>query len=280
MIVQRRALAIGLAFAAALPAAAKGPDGLRVMSFNVRLPVAADGPNRWEARQGLFVETIRRADADIIGTQELWKIQADHLIAKLPRYSWFGIDRRGGHADEHMGVFYRRDRLKLVQLGNFWLSDTPDVPGSISWGHPYPRMATWGLFETIPGGKRFWFINTHFPYRAEDEAAREKGAAAIAAWIAARPDGAPVVLTGDFNTVPESPAHRTLSAGLADAWNAAKVRSGPAETFHAFTGKADRRIDWAFARGLTAAKVETVTFGRNGRYPSDHFPVVVDYRWP
>jgi endonuclease/exonuclease/phosphatase family metal-dependent hydrolase len=280
MIVQRRALVIGLAFAAALPAAAKGPDGLRVMSFNVRLPVAADGPNRWEARQGLFVETIRRADADIIGTQELWKIQADHLIAKLPRYSWFGIDRRGGHADEHMGVFYRRDRLKLVQLGNFWLSDTPDVPGSISWGHPYPRMATWGLFETIPGGKRFWFINTHFPYRAEDEAAREKGAAAIAAWIAARPDGAPVVLTGDFNTVPDSGTHNALSAGLADAWNAAKVRSGPAETFHAFTGKADRRIDWVFARGLTAAKVETVTFGRNGRYPSDHFPVVVDYRWP
>lgn len=280
MIVQRRALVIGLAFAAALPAAAKGPDGLRVMSFNVRLPVAADGPNRWEARQGLFVETIRRADADIIGTQELWKIQADHLIAKLPRYSWFGIDRRGGHADEHMGVFYRRDRLKLVQLGNFWLSDTPDVPGSISWGHPYPRMATWGLFETIPGGKRFWFINTHFPYRAEDEAAREKGAAAIAAWISARPDGAPVVLTGDFNTVPDSGTHNALSAGLADAWNAAKVRSGPAETFHAFTGKADRRIDWVFARGLTAAKVETVTFGRNGRYPSDHFPVVVDYRWP
>jgi endonuclease/exonuclease/phosphatase family metal-dependent hydrolase len=280
MIVQRRALVIGLAFAAALPAAAKGPDGLRVMSFNVRLPVAADGPNRWEARQGLFVETIRRADADIIGTQELWKIQADHLIAKLPRYSWFGIDRRGGHADEHMGVLYRRDRLKLVQLGNFWLSDTPDVPGSISWGHPYPRMATWGLFETIPGGKRFWFINTHFPYRAEDEAAREKGAAAIAAWIAARPDGAPVVLTGDFNTVPDSGTHNALSAGLADAWNAAKVRSGPAETFHAFTGKADRRIDWVFARGLTAAKVETVTFGRNGRYPSDHFPVVVDYRWP
>jgi endonuclease/exonuclease/phosphatase family metal-dependent hydrolase len=280
MIVQRRALVIGLAFAAALPAAATGPDGLRVMSFNIRLPVAADGPNRWEARQGLFVETIRRADADIIGTQELWKIQADHLIAKLPRYSWFGIDRRGGHADEHMGVFYRRDRLKLVQLGNFWLSDTPDVPGSISWGHPYPRMATWGLFETIPGGKRFWFINTHFPYRAEDEAAREKGAAAIAAWIAARPDGAPVVLTGDFNTVPDSGTHNALSAGLADAWNAAKVRSGPAETFHAFTGKADRRIDWVFARGLTAAKVETVTFGRNGRYPSDHFPVVVDYRWP
>ncbi|HEY0622001.1 endonuclease/exonuclease/phosphatase family protein [Sphingomonas sp.] len=272
------AAAAAAAPATALPAAAR--DGLRVMAFNVRLPIASDGPNRWEARQDLFVETIRRADPDIIGTQELWKIQGDYLIAKLPRYSWFGIDRRGGHADEHMGVFYRRDRLKLVEMGNFWLSDTPDVPGSISWGHPLPRMVTWGLFERVKGGKRFWFFNTHFPYRAEDEAAREKGAAAIAARIAKLPGHLPVVVTGDFNTVPDSAAHRALSAGLVDAWDAAKVRTGPAETFHNFTGKADRRIDWVFAKGLTATRAETVTFGAKGRYPSDHFPVLVDYRWP
>lgn len=280
MIVQRRALMIGLGLAAALPAAAQAREGLKVMSFNVRLPIASDGPNRWEARQDLFIETIRRADPDIIGTQELWKIQGDHLIARLPRYSWFGIDRRGGHGDEHMGVFYRRDRLKLIEMGNFWLSDTPEVPGSISWGHPLPRMVTWGLFETIPAGRRFWFYNTHFPYRGEDEGARTKAAELIAARIAGLPGDAPVVLTGDFNTVPDSDAHRALSAGLADAWDAAAARAGPAETFHAFKGKADRRIDWVLARGLTAAKAETVTFGQKGRYPSDHFPVVVDYRWP
>lgn len=280
-MMRRRVLMMAMALGALSTTALAQPrDGLKVMSFNVRLPVAADGPNRWEARQDLFVETIRRTDPDIIGTQELWKIQADHLIGKLPRYSWFGIDRRGGHADEHMGVFYRRDRLKLIDMGNFWLSDTPQVPGSISWGNLYPRMATWGLFETVPGGRRFWFINTHFPYRAEDEAAREKAAGQIAAWVAARPGDVPVVVTGDFNTVPDSAAHRALGAGLADAWDTAKARTGPAETFHGFTGKPDRRIDWVFARGLSAAKAETVTFGRGGRYPSDHFPVVVDYRWP
>ena len=278
--MRRRALLVGVAALAAVPARARAGDGLKVMSFNVRLPLESDGANRWEARRDLFVETIRRADPDIIGTQELWKIQGDWLIGKLPAFSWFGIDRRGGHADEHMGVFFRRDRLKLIEMGNFWLSDTPDAPASISWGNLYPRMASWGLFETIPGGKRFWLINTHFPYRAEDEAAREKAAGQIAAWIAARPGGAPVVLTGDFNTVPDSGAHRMLSGELADAWDKAAARKGPAETFHAFSGKADRRIDWVFAKGLIAAKAETVTFGRGGRYPSDHFPVVVDYRWP
>lgn len=271
---------IGLALAVSAPAAAQMREGLKVMSFNVRLPLASDGANRWEARRDLFVETIRRADPDIIGTQELWKIQGDHLIAKLPHYSWFGIDRHGGHADEHMGVFYRRDRLKLVEMGNFWLSDTPDVPGSISWGHPLPRMVTWGLFETTADGKRFWFLNTHFPYRAEDESARTKGAELIAARIAKLPAGLPVVLTGDFNTTPDSGAYRALTVGLSDAWTAAAARRGPEGTFQAFTGKPDRRIDWVLARGLTAARAETVTFGRNGRYPSDHFPVVVDYRWP
>ena len=265
---------------AALPAHAAGRSaGLRVMSFNVRLPIASDGPNRWETRRDLFVETIRRADPDIIGTQELWKIQGDYLLERLSAYSWFGIDRRGGRADEHMGVFFRRDRMKLIDLGHFWLSATPSVPGSISWGHPYPRMATWGYFETM-AGQRFWLINTHFPYRAEDEAARSKCAAAVAEWVAQRPAGEVVVLTGDFNTGPESEAHRILSAPLSDAWIAAPGRKGPEGTFHGFSGTPGKRIDWVMARGLTPVAVETVDFGRGGRFPSDHFPVVADYRWP
>ncbi|WP_374581240.1 endonuclease/exonuclease/phosphatase family protein [Sphingomonas sp. J344] len=140
-------------------------------------------------------------------------------------------------------------------------------------------MATWGLFETR-AGKRFWLINTHFPYRAEDEAARSKCAAAIAEWVAQRPAGDVVVLTGDFNTGPESESHRILSTHLADAWTAAPKRKGPEGTFHGFSGTPGKRIDWVMSRGLTPVAVETVDFGRGGRFPSDHFPVVADYRWP
>jgi endonuclease/exonuclease/phosphatase family metal-dependent hydrolase len=273
------AVAAAMALAPGWARAAQPRGGLRVMSFNVRLPIESDGPNRWAARRDLFVETLRRADPDIIGTQELWKIQGDYVVERLPQHSWFGIDRRGGRGDEHMGVLFRRDRLKVIDLGNFWLSDTPTVPGSISWGHPYPRMATWGLFETL-AGQRFWLINTHFPYRAEDEVARSTCAAAIAEWVAGRPAGDPVVLTGDFNTGPDSEAHRVLSAGLADAWVAAPKRTGPEGTFHGFSGTPGKRIDWVMARGLDPVAVETIDFGRGGRFPSDHFPVVADYRWP
>jgi endonuclease/exonuclease/phosphatase family metal-dependent hydrolase len=269
-------LAIFAALLAPQVAVAKqAPDALRVMSFNVRYGTADDGPNAWAHRRDILVETIRNEHPDVIGTQELLKDQADYIVAKLPDYSWFGIDRRGGHGDEHMGIFYRRDRLKLVEQGNFWLSDTPSVPGSISWGHPLPRMATWGVFET-KNGKRFRLLNTHFPYRAEDDFAREKAAALIADYLRQPDHAGPVIVTGDFNTDVSSKAHAILTKAVADAWQTT-AHTGPVGTFHGFKGVpgADR-IDWILSRGFTVGRVATLTTNRNGRYPSDHFPVVAD----
>ncbi len=250
---------------------------LRVMSFNIRLPIDSDGANRWEARRDIAAAMIRRAAPDVIGTQELFRRQGDDLVARLPRYRWIGIDRRGGSGDEHMGVFYRTDRLRVERHGNFWLSDTPEVPGSISWGHPYPRMVTWAIF-CERDGRRFALFNTHLPYRAEDEAARERGARLLSERIPGIAGNLPVVVTGDFNTVPDSPTHRRMADVLRDMWLAANTRHGPAATFHGFTGTPDRRIDWIFARGFAAIRAETITAHRGNLYPSDHFPVVARLR--
>jgi len=260
-------------------AAAQAP-ALRVMTFNIRLPHPGDGANVWEKRRALTAAMIAEADPDLFGTQELFKEQADYLVSKLPRYGWIGTGRRGGHSDEHMGLFYRLDRLKLVDMGNFWLSETPDVPGSISWGHPFPRMVTWALFESRRDGRRFYAFNTHFPYRKEDDAARMKCAEMLRARIRQIAGDAPVVLTGDFNTTPDTPVHALLTADLADAWQAAPRRSGPAETFHGFTGKADRRIDWILLDGFRALEARTITRHRGVLQTSDHFPVVAELAWP
>jgi endonuclease/exonuclease/phosphatase family metal-dependent hydrolase len=252
------------------------------MSFNVRLPLESDGANRWQARRELAAEAIAQAAPDVIGTQELHKVQGDWLVERLPRYAWFGRDRRGGHDDEHMGVFYRADRLRVVESGDFWLSDTPGVPGSISWGHPFPRMAIWALFERIADGRRFYLFNTHLPYRDEDDAARERGARLLAERIAALPADVPVVVTGDFNATPEAAVHAALTERLDDAWTAAATRTGPEATFHAFSGTADRRIDWILVRGFEVREARTLDAceGADGRCPSDHFPVLADLRWP
>jgi endonuclease/exonuclease/phosphatase family metal-dependent hydrolase len=253
---------------------------LRVMTFNVRLPLASDGPERWDARRDLLVETIREQRPDVLGTQELYKEQGDYIVAKLPDYVWFGMGRKGGDGDEHMGVFYRRDELRVLDSGNFWLSDTPDVPGSISWGNPFPRMVTWARFQRKDDGRTFVLYDTHLPYREQDDAAREKCAALILKRIAQLPADEPFVLTGDFNTTPDSTVHAMLTQHLQDAWLAAPHRSGPDKTFHDFTGMPDRRIDWILVRGFNVKDIRTVTTHKGALYPSDHFPVVADLEWP
>jgi endonuclease/exonuclease/phosphatase family metal-dependent hydrolase len=278
---RRRRVRLLLLILMALPAgaalAAAGP--LKVMSFNVRTPVDTDD-NRWDNRRELMARVIDSQDPDVIGTQELVRQQADDLVARLPQYAWFGAGRRGGDGDEHMGVFYRTDRLQVREAGDFWLSETPEVPGSISWGNLYPRLVTWARFQRLADGATFMLYDTHFPYRDQDDAARLKSAQLIVRRLAALPASEPVVLTGDFNTTDADPAHAVLTAVLTDAWLAGVPRSGPEATFHGFTGTPERRLDWILFRGLALRSVATLTTHAGPRYPSDHFPVVAVFDLP
>ncbi len=260
-------------------AALAGTTTLKVMSFNVRTP-ADTNENRWDNRRDLMAQVIRTQDPDVIGTQELVKAQADDLIARLPKFAWFGEGRRGGEGDEHMGVFYRTDRLRVLESGNFWLSDTPEVASSITWGNVFPRLVTWARFQRIADGATFVLYDTHFPYREQDDGARLKSAQLIIKRVTALPQDEPLVLTGDFNTTDADPAHATLTTVLTDAWLAGAPRSGPDKTFHGFTGTPDRRLDWILFRGLKLRSVQTLDTHVGPRYPSDHFPVVAVFDLP
>jgi endonuclease/exonuclease/phosphatase family metal-dependent hydrolase len=253
--------------------AAEAP--LRVMTFNVRVPVDT-GMNAWVNRRDLMVKVIEAAHPDVLGTQELTEEQGEYLAAHLPGYAWFGQGRDGGTKGEHMGVFYRTARLQVIRSGDFWLSDTPTVPGSKTWGQPYPRMVTWAHFRLRDGGGTFDYFNTHFPYRPKDVHARMLSANEILQRIGALPAGAKVILAGDFNAGPNTPVHARLVQNLHDAWTAAASHSGPEKTFHNFTGIPDQRIDWILSRGFKVLSVHTVTTHDGAHYPSDHFPVVAE----
>ena len=248
---------------------------LRVMTFNVRYPNPADGPDIWDNRRDLLVETIREATPDVMGTQELFYLQGQYIAEKLPEYAWFGLSRRGNKEDEHMGVFYKKSRLRVEDSGNFWLSETPNVPGSSSWNMSLPRMVTWAVFTDLQTQRRFTYYNTHFAHRGQqDEPARIESAKLIATRIGL---AAPFILTGDFNAPPTSEAYRVLTATLTDSKTAAAASSGPEGTFHGFKGTVGpARIDWILFRApqWKVKRVDALTKNRAGRYPSDHLPVL------
>ena len=248
---------------------------LTVMTFNVRQPDLDKGAQSWDNRRDFLVETILAAAPDLIGMQEVFALQAEYMVTHAPRYRWFGAGRFGDDRDEHVGIFYRPDALRLLAHGDFWLSETPEVPGSSSWDIIRPRQVTWGEFET-PAGRRFHHFNTHFPYRSVEQEARRE----TAALLLRRMSGlSPVLLTADFNSPADGEIHRTLTQDLDDAWLTAQRRSGPEATLNAFGAPhAARRIDWILYRAtwkvLEAATIPAV---RDGLYASDHFPVVARF---
>lgn len=256
--------------------------GIRVLSANVRIP-RDQGDAAWSTRRGLLGRVLRETEADLIGTQELTGPQIPDLLAELPGMDLFGMDRLGGRDDEHCAILVRAARFEVLDHGEFWLSDTPETPGSISWDHLHPRLTTWvRLRERGSGasaGRELLHANTHFPYRPEDERARELAASLLVLRLRGLADGIPLVLTGDFNTDPASGVHGILAAELEDVRDTAP-HSGPDGTFHGFTGEPGRRIDWILQRGLRSLASRTLDDHEGAVWPSDHFPVLADLAWP
>ena len=139
------------------------PLHLRVMTFNLKF-ASESGPHPWRQRRALVRDAIRNQDPDLFGTQEGIYAQLSDMAADLPEYGWVGQGREGGPKGEFSAIFYKNTRFKLLDHGDFWLSDTPEVVGSRSWGNLLPRMATWALFEETATGEKFYQFNTHFDH--------------------------------------------------------------------------------------------------------------------
>jgi len=250
---------------------------VKAMSFNIRCGTAMDGDNSWRRRKDIVVNTIRNYSPDLCGLQECLVFQAEYIVEQLPEYRWLGIDRDVTGKGEMTAVLYRHQEIFPVASGHFWLSETPDVPASVSWDSSMTRMATWLHCHHPKSRTSFYFYNTHLDHRGEE--ARKRGIAVIADHISKLPADAPVILTGDFNAVAQNspPYQVAMENGFTDSWAAAQEKVGPSITWSGFeapkTDK-DQRIDWIIYRGpITVSHCETVIYNEDGRYPSDHFPV-------
>lgn len=263
-----------------------GPQ-LKVMTFNIRVGTAADGENAWDLRKPLVYQVLKDQNADFVGMQEALRFQLLEIDEAVTKYDRIGVGTvDGATKGPYNAIYYKRARFTVEKSGTFWLSDTPGEPGSQTWGNKFPRAVTWGRFADKTTGYTFYVYNTHFDHVSQHS--RERSAVLLADRIAARahPED-PFVVTGDFNAAEGNLVVRFLkgNAAIDGQQTAAKLRDtfrvvhpdatavGTAHGFNGGTG--GNKIDYVFVppkQEVVDAHIDH--FNVDGRYPSDHFPVV------
>ena len=275
---------------ATLSVAAHGED-FRLLTFNVRFANPEDGADRWENRRESVVKLIRD-EADLAGLQEVLPQQRSEIAERCPEFAVLGVGREVDDKGEGSPILFRKDRFRALDSGTFWLSDTPETPGSHTWGNTLPRICTWAKLRDAKTGSAFFLFNTHLDH--ESQPSRVQAIELIVQRFRARGGSEPVLLVGDFNIHHDNPAFAPLAkagesaADLLPMISADQLAGVPPEgTFHAFTGKPESSaIDFIFLeqdrwklRSVVVLKTTYAAADGTQRYVSDHFPVRAIIGW-
>ena len=263
---------------------------LRVMSFNIRCGTANDGEDHWKNRKEMVFDLLRNHKSDVVGLQEALKIQIDEIIKAVPVFGMVGVGRDDGKTKgEYCAILYNRERLIVDDTGTFWLSDTPELPGSITWGNDCTRICTWARFVEKNSGRAFYVYNLHLDHISQPS--REKSVVLIAERIGQRKHKEPFIVTGDFNAGENNPAILYLKGlkalgdgkgselknpfAVVDTFRVLHPDVKDVGTFNEFKGiRTGDKIDYIFTMpGLKVLDAKIVHENIDGRYPSDHFPV-------
>jgi endonuclease/exonuclease/phosphatase family metal-dependent hydrolase len=255
---------------------------LNVMTFNIRLNIKSDSLNAWPYRKDNAASQILFYKIHLLGVQEALHDQMMDLQERLPQYRSTGGGRDDGkEKGEYSAIFYDTTRLQLLQTKMFWLSETPEVPGSKSWDAAITRMVTWAKFRDKKTKKIFFAFNTHFDHIGQ--VARRESAKIVLKRVKEIAGDIPVVFTGDFNSRPSdepiiiitdkiNPLHLTDSKEISQT-----AHYGPTGTFNAFQAKErdNDPIDYIFLKGKwKVLKHATISESWLGRFASDHFAVL------
>ncbi len=259
---------------------------LRVMTFNIRQNVPADGQNAWPHRKTYAASMIRFHKADLAGLQEVLRNQLDDLTQLLPEYGWFGVGRDDGKdAGEFMTIFYRKDRVQVLEQQTFWLAETTDKPVK-GWDAECFRVVTWGKFKDLKTGNIFYHFNTHFDHMGV--VARRESAKLLLTSVEQIAGALPVIVTGDFNSTPDSEPYKILTGSLTEnpAVKLVDAKSislyphhGPRGTFAGWKSENipdAGTIDYIFVRNHRVLRHGTLSDVFDGWFPSDHMPVLAE----
>lgn len=261
---------------------AQKSERINAMSFNIRYDNPEDGAQNWHHRKENVVRMLRFYDLDIIGMQEVLVSQLTYLKDNLKDYQAIGVGREDGkEKGEFAPIFFRKDRFQEFQSGTFWLSETPEKV-SKGWDAALERIATWVVLKDKNTGKEFIFMNTHFDHRGKQ--ARVESAKLLKSKATELAAGKQLILTGDFNLVPESEGIQTIikpdgNNTLVNSSSVAKIIYGPNWTSTGFKNRPfDQRrvIDYIFLKNIrTVNRYAVIAEKLNDLQLSDHCPVFV-----
>lgn len=250
---------------------------IKYISYNIRYANASDGDNAWDIRKLATKEMIEREQPDVFGLQEALIGQLQYIDSNFPQYSRVGVGRDDGKEDgEFMAVYYRNDKFKLLENGNFWLSETPDQC-SMGWDAACKRIVTWAKLKDLDSKKVFYVFNTHLDHVGE--VAREQSILLIVKKIdeIVKKDKAPVFLSGDFNSNVSSPIFDPLKNIMKDS-RAILPESEWIPTYNSFGNGGDSMIDYIFYKNAEVQDFKTLNGDYGKPYISDHYPVMATFK--
>ena len=257
---------------------------LYVGTYNIRYNNPNDDKegNAWTQRCSHLCDFINFEQPEIFGTQEVLVDQLNDLIKGLDGYDYIGIGRDDGkEKGEYAAIFYKKEQLRLLENGNFWLSTTPEK-ASLGWDAACIRICTWGKFQDISTGMQFLFFNTHMDHVGV--IARRESAQLILKQIKQLAKGQPTILTGDFNVDETDEVYQIFSHSgvLRDCYTNALQRMAPTGTWNDFMqdSRSKARIDYIFVTSdfnipHYAIFTNSYWIGKSRRNISDHYPVMV-----
>jgi len=262
---------------ATYPAAAQKKESITVASYNLRYNTAGDGVNAWPNRKEMVKSLIRYHEFDLFGVQEALRGQLVDLT-EMNEFAFLGKGRDDGkEGGEHSAIFYKKDRFDVLKSGDFWLSETPDVPGKGWDATCCNRICSWAQFKDKNTKKTFYFFSVHFDHQGV--VARRESGKLMVQKIKEIAGNDLTICVGDLNSTPETEQVKTIQTLLNDSYQVTAMPPyGPVGTFNGFKFDAPlkNRIDYVFvSKPIKVLSYAVLTDALDQRYPSDHQPVVV-----
>jgi len=246
----------------------------RVMTYNIRYDNPGDGVNQWKQRKQKVFDLLKKYDPDVLGVQEALEHQLTEIV-NTGGYSYTGVGRDDGKTQgEFSAIIYKKEKFDLIDGNTFWLSETPQVPGSKSWDAAITRIGSWAIFRDKVSGRKFLVLNTHFDHIGKE--ARKNSADILKQKASELALEIPVIITGDLNcTRGEEPFAILTNGEIIELIDPA---SSPQGTFCSFevNGIECRAIDYILVSNEWRADQYKVIDDNDGKYyPSDHLPVMI-----